>query len=144
MGANALVIRLPPPTSHARGHLGSLLEELVERELARVGAPSPYLAAWTAMPDEANARLADQLLRAQAVGASGLAIASHRSHRMSSAFAARTSRRRRFPAHSCVSSRTSLSVDNGSPSIEKPVGIDMAGLPVTFHGIDWIGAADGV
>ncbi len=75
LGAGALLVRLPPPTSHVRGHLGSLLEELVERELARAGAPSPYLAAWSAMPDEANARLADQLLRAQAVGSSGLALA---------------------------------------------------------------------
>lgn len=75
LGAGALLVRLPPPTSHVRGHLGSLLEELVERELARAGAPSPYLAAWTAMPEEANARLADQLQRAREVGASGLAIA---------------------------------------------------------------------
>jgi hypothetical protein len=75
VGAGALLVRMPPPTSHVRGHLGSLLEELVERELARVGAPSPYLAAWTAMPEEANARLADQLSRAREVGATGLAIA---------------------------------------------------------------------
>lgn len=75
LGAGALLVRLPPPTSHVRGHLGSLLEELVERELARAGAPSPYLAAWTAMPEEANARLSDQLQRAREVGASGLAIA---------------------------------------------------------------------
>src|SRR4051812_24430758 len=71
LGAGALLVRLPPPTSHVRGHLGSLLEELVERELARVGVPSPYLAAWTAMPDEAQARLSDQLGRARDVGASG-------------------------------------------------------------------------
>jgi hypothetical protein len=75
VGAGALLVRMPPPTSHVRGHLGSLLEELVERELARAGVPSPYLAAWTAMPDEANARLADQLSRAREAGASGLAIA---------------------------------------------------------------------
>jgi hypothetical protein len=75
VGAGALLVRLPPPTSHVRGHLGSLLEELVERELARAGAPSPYLAAWSAMPDEAHARLVDQLSRASDAGATGLAIA---------------------------------------------------------------------
>lgn len=75
LGAGALLVTLPPPTLQARGRLGELLEELVERELARLGAPSPYLAAWSAMPEDAQARLADQLFRARTVGASGLAIA---------------------------------------------------------------------
>ena len=75
LGAGALVITVPAPTSAARGHLGELLEELVERELARMGAPSPYLAAWTAHPEDAHARLADQLFRARSVGATGIAIA---------------------------------------------------------------------
>ena len=75
LGAGALLVTLPPPTAHARGRLGELLEELVERELARHGAPSPYLAAWSAMPEDAQARLADQLFRARTVGATGLAIA---------------------------------------------------------------------
>jgi hypothetical protein len=75
LGAGALLVTLPPPVSAARGHLGELLEELVERELARMGAPSPYLAAWSAMPEDADARLADQLFRARSVGATGFAIA---------------------------------------------------------------------
>ncbi len=75
LGAGALLVTLPPPTHHTRGRLGEVLEELVERELARLGAPSPYLAAWSAMPEDAQARLADQLFRARTVGASGLAIA---------------------------------------------------------------------
>ena len=75
LGAGALLVTLPPPTIHARGRLGELLEELVERELARLGAPCPYLAAWSAMPEDAQARLADQLFRARTVGATGLAIA---------------------------------------------------------------------
>ncbi len=75
LGAGALLVTLPPPGQHARGRLGELLEELVERELARNGAPSPYLAAWSAMPEDAQARLADQLFRARTVGATGLVIA---------------------------------------------------------------------
>ncbi len=75
LGAGALLVTLPPPIKDARGRLGELLEELVERELARQGAPSPYLAAWSAMPEDAQATLADQLFRARSVGATGLAIA---------------------------------------------------------------------
>ena len=75
LGAGALLVTLPPPGLSARGRLGEILEELVERELARLGAPSPYLAAWSAMPEDATARLADQLYRARAVGGTGIAIA---------------------------------------------------------------------
>ena len=75
LGAGALLVTLPPPVLSARGRLGELLEELVERELARLGAPSPYLAAWSAMPEDATARLADQLSRARAVGGTGIALA---------------------------------------------------------------------
>lgn len=75
LGAGALVVTVPRPTRDMRGRLGELLEELVERELARAGAPSPYLAAWTASPEDARSRLADQLFRARTTGATGLAIA---------------------------------------------------------------------
>ena len=75
LGHGAVLITVPPPTKDVRGRLGEVLEELVERELARMGAPSPYLAAWSAMPEDAQARLADQLYRARTVGATGLAIA---------------------------------------------------------------------
>lgn len=75
LGHGAVLITVPPPTKDVRGRLGEVLEELVERELARMGAPSPYLAAWSAMPEDAQARLADQLFRARTVGATGLAIA---------------------------------------------------------------------
>src|SRR5262249_15671402 len=66
---------VPPPQHEVRGRLGEVVEELVERELARMGAPSPYLAAWSAMPEDAQARLADQLFRVRTIGATGLAIA---------------------------------------------------------------------
>ena len=75
LGSGAMLVTLPPPSLDARGRLGDILEELVERELARRGAPSPYLSAWSAMPEDATARLANQLFRARTVGASGLAIA---------------------------------------------------------------------
>ena len=75
LGAGALLVTVPPPGQDMRGRLGEVLEELVERELARMGAPSPYLAAWSAMPEDAQARLADQLFRARTVGATGIAIA---------------------------------------------------------------------
>lgn len=75
LGRGALLITMPPPSADARGRLGDVLEELVERELARMGAPSPYLAAWCAMPEDAQARLADQLFRTRTVGATGLVIA---------------------------------------------------------------------
>jgi hypothetical protein len=75
LGEGALLVTVPAPNAAARGRLGELVEELVERELARMGAPSPYLAAWSAMPEDAQARLADQLFRVRTVGATGLAIA---------------------------------------------------------------------
>jgi hypothetical protein len=75
MGAGALVVIIPPLPAMMRGHLAEHLEEHLEKELAVRGAPSPYLAAWSAMPDDADERLADQLFRAKTVGASGIALA---------------------------------------------------------------------
>lgn len=75
MGACALVVAIPPLPAMMRGHLAEHLEEHLEKELATRGAPSPYLAAWSAMPDDADERLADQLFRAKTVGASGIALA---------------------------------------------------------------------
>lgn len=75
MGAGALVVAIPPLPAMMRGHLAEHLEEHLEKELANAGAPSPYLAAWSAMPDDADERLADQLFRAKTVGASGIALA---------------------------------------------------------------------
>jgi hypothetical protein len=75
LGAGAALVTMLAAPRSARGHLGEILEELVERELARLGAPSPYLSAWSATPEDAYARLADQLFRAKSVGSTGLAIA---------------------------------------------------------------------
>lgn len=75
MGAGALVVTIPPLPATMRGHLAEHLEEHLEKELATHGVPSPYLAAWSAMPDDADERLADQLFRAKTAGASGIALA---------------------------------------------------------------------
>lgn len=74
LGEGALVVRVDPPPALVRGALHELLDDLVERELTRLGAPSPYLAAWSTMPDDADARLSDQLFRARTVGATGIAF----------------------------------------------------------------------
>jgi len=75
LGEGALVVAIPPLPPTMRGHLADHLEEHLERALAERGAPSPYLAAWSAMPDDAEERLADQLFRARTVGSSGIALA---------------------------------------------------------------------
>ncbi|HSO38100.1 MAG TPA: hypothetical protein VLT33_36480 [Labilithrix sp.] len=75
LGAGAVVVIVPPPAAAVRGRLAERLDDIVERELGARGAPSPFLSEWSAMPDDAEARLADQLFRARTVGATGIAIA---------------------------------------------------------------------
>ncbi|MBX3188376.1 MAG: hypothetical protein KF819_15265 [Labilithrix sp.] len=75
LGAGVLVVVAAPAPGFVRGKLAEHLDDLLERELGARGAPSPYMAAWAAMPEDAEARLADQLFRARSVGASGIAIA---------------------------------------------------------------------
>lgn len=74
LGDGALVVSVPAPPATERGHLGEFIDERIERELAARGAPSPYLASWSSMPDDIDARLADQLFRARSVGGSGIAV----------------------------------------------------------------------
>ena len=75
LGEGAVVVEVAAPAASLRGRLADHLDELIERALGVRGAPSPYLVAWSAMPDDAGARLADQLLRARSAGATGIAIA---------------------------------------------------------------------
>jgi hypothetical protein len=77
LGEGAIVVEIAAPPASLRGRLADHVDELVERALGVRGAPAPYLVAWSAMPDDADAgaRLADQLFRARSVGATGLAIA---------------------------------------------------------------------
>lgn len=74
LGAGAVVVNVPPLPTTFRGRLAEHVGERIERELAARGAPSPYLAAWSSMPDDAQALLADQLFRARTVGATGIAL----------------------------------------------------------------------
>jgi len=75
LGAGAVMVVVPPPVATLRGRLAERLDDLVERELGARGAPSPFLSEWSAMPDDVEERLADQLFRARTVGATGIAIA---------------------------------------------------------------------
>ena len=75
MGEGAVVVDIAAPLASLRGRLAERVDELVERALGVHGAPSPYLVAWSPDDADAGARLADQLLRARSVGATGLAIA---------------------------------------------------------------------
>jgi hypothetical protein len=75
LGVGAIVVDVPSPPASMRGRLAELIDELLERALGIRGAPSPYLTAWSSMPDDAGGRLADQLFRARTVGAAGIAIA---------------------------------------------------------------------
>ena len=77
LGEGAIVVEVAAPSASLRGRLADHLDELVERALGVRGAPSPYLVAWSAMPEDADAgaRLADQLFRARSAGATGIAIA---------------------------------------------------------------------
>ncbi len=74
LGDDVLVVMIPPLGAALRGHLAEHIDERIERELAARGAPSPYLATWSAMPEDAAARLADQLFRARTIGTRGIAI----------------------------------------------------------------------
>ena len=75
LGAGAMVVEVLAPPASMRGRLCEHVDELVERALGIRGAPSPYLAAWSAMPEDAAARLQDQLFRARTLGATGIAVA---------------------------------------------------------------------
>ncbi|MEA2753259.1 MAG: hypothetical protein QOI41_7402 [Myxococcales bacterium] len=75
LGDGAMVVEVIAPPASMRGRLCEHVDELVERALGIRGAPSPYLAAWSAMPEDAAARLQDQLFRARTLGATGIAIA---------------------------------------------------------------------
>ncbi len=74
LGAGAIVVAVGAPPASMRGRLAEFIDDAIERQLGVHDAPSPYLTAWSAMPDEADERLADQLARARSVGATGLAI----------------------------------------------------------------------
>ncbi len=75
LGAEVIVAVVSAPGPSVRGRLAERIDDVIERELAARGAPSPYLTEWSSMPEGAEARLADQLFRARTVGAAGIALA---------------------------------------------------------------------
>lgn len=75
LGQGAIVVLVPPPPDAMRGRLAEHVDEHIERALGDSGCPSPYLSAWSAMPDDPDRRLSDQLFRARTVGATGIALA---------------------------------------------------------------------
>lgn len=74
LGAGAVVATVPPLPATMRRRLAEHVDDYLERELDARGAPTPYLAAWSPLAEDAPGRLADQLHRAREVGASGIAI----------------------------------------------------------------------
>jgi hypothetical protein len=75
LGASAIVVSVPPLPDPMRGRLAEHVDEHIERALGESGCPSPFLSAWSAMPENPEARIADQLFRARTVGATGIALA---------------------------------------------------------------------
>lgn len=75
LGAGAIVVDVPAPAASMRGKLAEYVDDMIERALGIRGAPSPYLTSWSSMPDDAEARLADQLFRSRTIGATGIAVA---------------------------------------------------------------------
>lgn len=74
LGAGAVVATVPPLPATMRRRLAEHVDDYLERELDARGAPTPYLAAWSPLAEDAPGRLADQLHRAREVGATGIAI----------------------------------------------------------------------
>ncbi len=68
---HALVVRIDAIGASARGRLGEVIEEAIERELDARGAAPPGIGS----ASDADAALSDQLFRARRVGATGIALA---------------------------------------------------------------------
>ena len=75
LGDGAMVVEIAAPPASMRGRLCEHIDYAVERALGIRGAPSPYLTAWSTMPEDAEARFEDQLFRARTMGAAGIALA---------------------------------------------------------------------
>jgi hypothetical protein len=75
LGEGAIVVSFGAAPAAVRGRLAEYIDDRVERELGVQGAPSPVVEYWSAVPEEAEERLADQLTRARRIGATGIAIA---------------------------------------------------------------------
>jgi hypothetical protein len=75
LGEGAVVVEIPPLPWAMRGRLAEHVDDHIERLLAARGCPSAHLCAWSAMPDDPEARLSDQLFRVRTLGGTRLALA---------------------------------------------------------------------
>ena len=127
LGAGAIVVDVGSPPPSMRSKLAEHLDDLVERELGIRGAPSPYLSAWSAMPHDAEGRVADQLFRARTVGATGIAMAMGSLSRIAApALSPEDSQTLRVLARAASSSALVVLIDDGDAALGaygEPVGL---------------------
>jgi hypothetical protein len=127
LGAGAIVVELVAPPASMRGRLCEHVDELLERALGVRGAPSPYLAAWSAMPEDAAARLQDQLFRARTLGATGIALAMGSLSRIAApALTPEDSAMLRALAHAAANGPFVVLIDDGDEGLgayHEPVGL---------------------
>jgi hypothetical protein len=127
LGEGAMVVEVIAPPASMRGRLCEHVDDVVERALGIRGAPSPYLTAWSSMPEDAEARFADQLFRARALGATGIAIAMGSLSRIAApALTPEDSATMRSLAHAAANGPFVVLVDDGDEGIgayREPVGL---------------------
>jgi hypothetical protein len=127
LGAGAMVVEVIAPPASMRGRLCEHVDELLERALGIRGAPSPYLAAWSAMPEDAAARLQDQLFRARTLGATGIALAMGSLSRIAArALTPEDSAMLRALAHAAANGPFVVLIDDGDEALgayREPVGL---------------------
>jgi hypothetical protein len=127
LGAGAMVVEVIAPPASMRGRLCEHVDEVLERALGIRGAPSPYLAAWSAMPEDAAARLQDQLFRARSLGATGIALAIGSLSRIAApALTPEDSAMLRSLAHAAANGPVVVLIDDGDEGLgayREPVGL---------------------
>ena len=74
LGDGAIVVIVAEPPASMRGRLADHIDAAIERQLGVHGADPPYETDWSGLPEEAGARLVDQLARARSVGGTGIAL----------------------------------------------------------------------
>jgi len=137
LGEGAMVVEVVAPPASMRGRLCEHIDYLVERALGIRGAPSPYLTAWPSTPEDAGARLEDQLFRARTTGATGIAIAMGSLSRIAApALTPEDSATLRSLAHAAENGPVVVLVDDGDEAVGaygEPVRL---GVMVGRRGVD--------
>lgn len=109
----ALVVRVEGLGPAARGRLGDVLDEAIERELAARGAAAPGVGGF----DGRDTSLGDQLFRARRVGASGLVLALGSLRAVGGPLEPEDSRTLRFLAAATRDRPLVLLLDDGDASL---------------------------